>query len=256
MIERPLGQEARAGPRRAAACNLSSTHVMAYRLAEAPARTRDIELSQPGRGVSSVKPQALDEALRSRWQRALYGSGPARVMAILAPGLGVAAFVYLLVAVLQGSSGGVPLGMAALALIVVSLGYWRESRVARLDRKVAEELSRRECWDEAIESAGRSPGLDLIWRGTIWIATDKRLIQASRQPWWRRRQPPFVHWSVDYDEITAILSVRTRSRGEGPGFTRIVLALGSKELKMEFSPRKAKAILASVVDHTELGSPR
>jgi hypothetical protein len=178
-------------------------------------------------------------------------------MAPLAPGIGVAVVVFLLVAVVNGSAtgGGIPLGMAVVAFITVSLGYWRESRVARLDRKVAEELSRREGWDEAIEFSGRSPGLDLIWRGTIWIATDKRLIRASRPLWWRPHQPPFVLWSADYDEITAILSVRTRSRGVGPSFTTIVLAVGSEELKMDFSPRKGKAILACVVEHTGLGAP-
>jgi hypothetical protein len=34
--------------------------------------------------------------------------------------------------------------MAARAFTVVSLGFWRQSRVARLDRKMTEELSRRE----------------------------------------------------------------------------------------------------------------
>jgi hypothetical protein len=177
-------------------------------------------------------------------------------MALLAPGIAAAVVVFLLVAVVQGSAtgGGIPLGMAIIAFTTVSLGYRRQARVARLDRKVAERLSRREGWEETIEFAGRSPGLDLIWRGTIWIATDKRLIQASRPVLWRLRQPASVLRSVDYEEITAILSVRT-TRGEGPSFTTIVLALGSEELKMDFSPRKAKAILACLVDHTGLGCP-
>jgi hypothetical protein len=145
--------------------------------------------------------------------------------------------------------------MAALAFIVVSVGYWRQSRVARVDRKLAEELSRREGWDEAIEFAGRPPGVDLIWRGTIWIATDKRVIQASRPHRWRRGQPPSVLWSGGYDEITAVCSVRTRGGGESPRFTTIVLALGTDEVKMDLSPRKAKAILACVADHTGLALP-
>jgi hypothetical protein len=213
-------------------------------------------LRQRGHGVSSVEPQAFDEGLRSRWERALDGSGPTRAMALLAPGIGVAVVVFLLVAVVKGSAtgGGIPLGMAVVAFITVSLGYWRQSRVARLDHKVAEELSRRGGWNEAIEFAGRSFGVALIWRGTIWIATDKRLIQASRPLWWRPLQPPSVLWSADYDEIKAILSVRG-SRGEGPSFTTIVLALGSEELKIEFSPRNGRAILARVVEHTGLGAP-
>jgi hypothetical protein len=214
-------------------------------------------LRQRGHGVSSVNPRALDGGLRLRWERSLDGSGATRVMALLAPGIGAAVVVFVPVAVGKGSAtgGGIPLGMAVVAFITVSLGYWRESRVARLDLKLADELSRREGWDETIEFAARSPGLNLIWRGTIWIATDKRLIQASRRLWWRPRQPPSVLWSADYDEIIAILSVRTRSRGEGPRFTTIVLALGNEELKMDFSPRKGKAILACVVEHTGLGAP-
>ena len=214
-------------------------------------------MRQRARNVSSVKQRDLDEGLRSRWERALDGSGPIRVVALLAPGVGAAVVVLVFLAVVNGSvtSGGVPLGMAALAFVVVSLGFWRESRVARLDRKMAEKLSRHEGWDEAIEFAGRPPGVDLIWHGTIWIATDKRLVQASRPLWWRPRQSPSVLWSVGYDDMTAIRSVRTRSRGESASFTTIVLALGAEELEMDFSPRKAKAILACVVDHTGLVVP-
>lgn len=65
------------------------------------------------------------------------------------------------------SSGG--LAIAALAFVVASLGFWRESRTGRFDRRVAEELLRRQGWDEAIEFAGPPRGVNLIRRGTIWI---------------------------------------------------------------------------------------
>jgi hypothetical protein len=177
------------------------------------------------------------------------------VVAILMPGVRLAIVVVAFLAVTSGSVSSGALAIAMLAFILASFVFWRESRGNRLDHRVAEELLHRQGWDESIEVVGRPPGISLIWRGTIWIATDKRLIEASRPRWWRPHQPQSVLWSVSYDGITAIRRVRTRGGGETPRFTAITLAIGSDELKMSFSPRKAKATLASITDHTGLVVP-
>lgn len=216
-------------------------------------QTRGIGLRGRGHsGNGAKKRRGLSlEDMRSRWARAVDGSAPGRVITLLLPGLGVGVFVLLFLAIARGSVTSGALAIAGLAFTVVSLGRWRGSRAARFDRTVAEELLRRQGWDEPIEFVVRPVGVNLIWRGTFWIATDRRLIEASRPLWWRPRQPQSVLWSVGYDGITAIHSVSTRS-GQGPGVTTITLTLSSDQVKMTFSPRKAKAILASVTDHTGL----
>ena len=97
--------------------------------------------------------------------RAVDGSGPGRVIALLLPGLGVGVVVLLFLAIARGSVTGGALAIAGLAFIVVSLGRWRGSRAARFDRRVAEELLRRQGWDEPIEFVVRPVGVNLIWRG-------------------------------------------------------------------------------------------
>jgi hypothetical protein len=67
-------------------------------------------------------------------------------------------------------------------------------------------------------------------------------------------QRPVLLRSVSYDQITGIPSVRTTG-GEGPSSTTIVWELKSGELELAFRPRQAKAILATVTEHTGLAAP-
>jgi hypothetical protein len=123
------------------------------------------------------------ERLRARWERAAYsGTAIERLFASLLPGVGVALFVIAFIALTQGRVSSGVAAIAALAFIVCSWSMWRGSVARRFDRRTAEQLARRDGWGEPIEFAGRPVGANVIFRGTIWIATDRRLVEASRPP--------------------------------------------------------------------------
>jgi hypothetical protein len=190
-----------------------------------------------------------------RFQQATESRGPTRLLALLLPGFIVAVFVIVFVAVTKGAVTGGAVITAVFGFIVFSWVYWRGSQARRFDLRAAQELSRQGGWTDAIEFAGRPAGANVIWRGTVWIATDRRLVEASRPRWWRRRQPASPLRSIGYEQITGIRPVRTAGGGETPRTTTVVLALGAEELKLQFSPRRAKEILASVTKHTGLIPP-
>jgi hypothetical protein len=120
--------------------------------------------------------------------------------------------------------------------------------------QAAERLARRDGWGEPIEFAGRPAGANVIFRGTIWIATDRRLLEASRPRWWRKHQPAWPLQTIGYQQITAI-RVRSRGGGEGPQVTTISLTLASGELQLDVAASKARALLAVLREHTGLALP-
>jgi cbb3-type cytochrome oxidase subunit 3 len=101
-------------------------------------------------------------------------------------GAGVAIFVILFFALTRGSVTSTALAMAILVFIGGAWSIWRGERRRRFDQKQAGALWRERGWDEPIEFAGR----DLIWRGSVWIATDRRLVEAKRARRWRPINDP------------------------------------------------------------------
>jgi hypothetical protein len=192
-----------------------------------------------------------------RWEHVADGGGAVRFAALLLPGLAAAVFVVASTAVSEGSVSGGAIETAWLGFVVVNWVNWRGSVARRRDRMTAETLARRGAWDETIEFS-RRPVANFSWRPvrTVWIATDRRLLEVSRA---RRRapdEPPAVLRSVGYEQITEIRSVKSRGGGETARVTTVVFAVGREDLELTFAPTTAKTLLASVTQHTGLAAPR
>jgi hypothetical protein len=198
----------------------------------------------------------IDELI-VRWERAADGGGAVRVAALLLPGLAVAIFVMVFIAVMKGSVSGGAIETAGFGFIVFNWVNWRGSVARRRDRMTAEILARRGDWDETIEFS-RRPIANFSSRPgrTVWIATDRRLLEVSRARWRAPHEPPAVLQSVGYEQITEIRSVKSRGGGETARVTTIVFALRSEKLELTFPPTTAEALLTSVTQHTGLAAPR
>lgn len=194
--------------------------------------------------------------LWDRWRSAVDSEDRRpRLAAIAVPGL-IPAFAMVIIGALSKRSvtWQVAVG-AAFFYALVTVPIWCGSYARRVDRRAAEELLRREGWDEPIQFAGRPLDLGQVVRPRIWIATDRRLIEATRPRWWRTRETASPLRSVSYKQMIEIRHVKEYSgNGEMP-LISIEIGLESGKLDVALRNSRAKALLATLSEHAGLAVP-
>ena len=188
--------------------------------------------------------------LWSSWKHTLdSGNARRRRVAIAAPGA-IVASAALVAAAVSGTSHAGDVAVVAVflfALVTVPIGCGSFAR--RFDRACAEELARREEWNESIEFAGRPITLLLPLRPTIWVATERRLVEARRPRWWRAGEAASPLRTVRYEEMIEIRAEEAGGAGEMPGIS-IEIRLDSSKLHVLFLSSRGKALLAVLRERT------